>query len=339
MAAPLEQIIHVNVPTPVEVKTIINETVIDKVKNKTYEVVKNISHMIRYIDRILTYALFGLPLVGLVPVAYGLGEAYPPIENFTWDYLTWSVTKLGPCFIKMAQWVSTRPDLFPPKLIQRIECLQNDVKVHYSMATVENTLSEAFGVDWKSKLKLDPIPLGAGSVAQVFKGTLKKANETIDVAVKMIHPQVSELVRTDMELLTHLANFADRFPALEILSLGESCRQFAEVMNEQLDLTKEASNLLKFTKKFSHEKWAEFPSPVEGYVTKNVLIETLMEGVSISKFMKMPSEVGDAVDKLKMRLSDLGCRLILKMIFFDNFIHGDLHPGKCRRCGHMSYIV
>ena len=28
-----------------------------------------------------------------------------------------------------------------------------------------------------------------------------------------------------------------------------------------------------------------------------------------------------------MKISDLGCRLILKMVFFDNFIHGDLHPG------------
>ena len=177
-------------------------------------------------------------------------------------------------------------------------------------------------------LKLDPNPLGAGSVAQVFKGSLKRAGETVDVAVKMIHPHVAELVRTDMELLTHLANYFDRFPSLEILSLGETCRQFADVMNEQLDLTVEAKNLIQFTKKFAHEKWAEFPAPVEGFVTKNVLVETLMEGVSITKFMKMPSEVGDATDKLKMKLSDLGCRLILKMIFFDNFIHGDLHPGE-----------
>jgi aarF domain-containing kinase len=201
------------------------------------------------------------------------------------------------------------------------------VKVNYSFSVVENTLNEAFGVDWKTNLTLDKTPVGAGSVAQVFKGTLKRANDTIDVAVKMIHPHVSELVRTDMELLTHLANFFDRFPSLEILSLGESCRQFADVMNEQLDLTAEAANLTKFRKKFSHEKWAEFPSPMEGYVTRNVLVETLMEGTPITQYMKMTSESGDAVDKLKMKLSDLGCRLILKMIFFDNFIHGDLHPG------------
>ena len=44
-------------------------------------------------------------------------------------------------------------------------------------------------------------------------------------------------------------------------------------------------------------------------------------------FMNLPSEIGSAAHKLKLKLSDLGCRLILKMVFFDNYIHGDLHPG------------
>jgi predicted unusual protein kinase regulating ubiquinone biosynthesis (AarF/ABC1/UbiB family) len=84
-------------------------------------------------------------------------------------------------------------------------------------------------------------------------------------------------------------------------------------MNEQLDLNAEAENLTKFRKKFSHEKWAEFPEPMEGYVTKNVLVESLMEGTPITHYMKMESESGDAKDRLKMKLSDLGCRLILKI--------------------------
>jgi predicted unusual protein kinase regulating ubiquinone biosynthesis (AarF/ABC1/UbiB family) len=53
-----------------------------------------------------------------------------------------------------------------------------------------------------------------------------------------------------------------------------------------------------------------------------------MEGSSIVNFMKMKAEdVGDTVTKLKLKLSDLGCRSVIKMIFFDNLIHGDMHPG------------
>jgi aarF domain-containing kinase len=63
-------------------------------------------------------------------------------------------------------------------------------------------------------------------------------------------------------------------------------------------------------------------------IARNVLVETILEGEPITKFMDMKCEVGDSVHALKMKLSDLGCRLILKMVFFDNFVHGDLHPGK-----------
>jgi predicted unusual protein kinase regulating ubiquinone biosynthesis (AarF/ABC1/UbiB family) len=62
-----------------------------------------------------------------------------------------------------------------------------------------------------------------------------------------------------------------------------------------------------------------------------------MEGTSVVNFMSVQpvkavmeraaiSGVED-FEKIKLKLSDLGVRLILKMIFFDNFIHGDLHPG------------
>jgi predicted unusual protein kinase regulating ubiquinone biosynthesis (AarF/ABC1/UbiB family) len=63
----------------------------------------------------------------------------------------------------MAQWASTRPDLFPTKLIDKIVTLQDDVKVYHSMTTVEHTLEEAFGSDWRSTIDIDPKPLGAGS--------------------------------------------------------------------------------------------------------------------------------------------------------------------------------
>lgn len=222
-----------------------------------------VSNAVRYIKRIMTYFLYGAPLIGLVPASYYLGESLPSVENMTWRYLVWAIQHLGPCFIKLAQWASTRPDLFPPKLIEKIEVLQDDVTVNYTMDTVERTMEKAFGSDWKSRLTLNPKPLGSGSVAQVFQGVLKQAKEEIKVAVKMIHPHVEKLIRTDMELLSIFADYLDTMPQLEILSLGDTCREFAHAMNLQMDLRVEAKHLQVFNKKFKDDDWVVFPKPIE----------------------------------------------------------------------------
>lgn len=97
-----------------------------------------------------------------MPATYLLGDLCSPVEEFTWTYLVWAIQQLGPCFVKLAQWASTRPDLFPPRLIDKIAILQDDVRVFHSFDIVEGTLREAFGADWRSKIEIDPNPLGAG---------------------------------------------------------------------------------------------------------------------------------------------------------------------------------
>ena len=52
-----------------------------------------------------------------------------------------------------------------------------------------------------------------------------------------------------------------------------------------------------------------------------------MEGQPLSDFCNMDDTKDENIKILKLKLSDLGCRSIIKMIFFDNFVHGDLHPG------------
>jgi aarF domain-containing kinase len=257
--------------------------------NKAKEVIQLIRKMLVYLQRIFAYVVLGVPVVCVGSTAYALGGVAPIFEDAVWDYCMWSIQLLGPTFVKLAQWASTRPDLYPPALIQRLESLQDNVKVNYSMDTVERTLAGAFGPDWKDIIEVEGQPLGAGCVAQVFKGTLKEssANESQKIAIKLIHPHVEKMIQTDMELLGIFANFIDRFPSLEILSLGDTCREYCKMMNAQLDLRLEAYNLTEFSSKFADEPWAAFPVPIDGLVTRNVLVETLMEGSSIANFMRM----------------------------------------------------
>jgi aarF domain-containing kinase len=324
--------------------------------NWVYRGAKKVGRFLKYLYRFLTITTLASPMTVLGPSAYLLGKHIPALEEIAWGYLVWALNMLGPAFIKLGQWASTRPDLYPPKVIAKLVALQDNVKSAHSMETVENTLTESFGPHWRERLVLDPKPIGAGCIAQVFRGTLigedslvhqsessasssiverkmrnAKDNKRQQVAVKVIHPHVEAMLRTDMELLAMFGSFLDSFASLKNLSLGDSAHQFCKSMTDQIDMKLEATNLIVFRKKWQHEQWASFPAPVAGMVTKNVLVETLMEGNSIANYMSMSDTINGKVDqgirKLRSKLSDMGARAMIKMIFFDNFIHGDLHPG------------
>ena len=47
-------------------------------------------------------------------------------------------------------------------------------------------------------------------------------------------------------------------------------------------------------------------------------------------YFSQAENVNDKVTELKLKLSDLGCRSVIKMIFFDNLVHGDMHPGQSK---------
>jgi aarF domain-containing kinase len=281
--------------------------------------------------------IYGVPLALLIPTASTICYYDPSLEEFLWNYLIWTIENLGPTFIKFAQWASTRPDLYPPKLVEKLIRFQDDVKIKNSMARVENTLTLAFGASWKEKLELDPNPIGAGCVAQVYRGKLKRNMNgkmvDVNVAVKLIHPHVESIIRTDMEILTYLSSLLDLSEKWSVLSFGDTCRQFADSMKDQLDLRIEAKNLKKFSQKFAKDDWALFPEPIEGFISKNVVVETLMDGIPLQYYTNQRDTKDIKIEQLRLKLSDLGVRAVVKMIFFDNFIHGDLHPGAMHSIG------
>lgn len=121
----------------------------------------------RYTSRIFTYSLYGTPLLAMLPFYFTLGRIFPAVEEMMLEYLIWSTQRLGPCFIKLAQWASSRPDLFPPKLVNKLIRLQDDVPTYYPISAVHKTMEGAFGANWRDLIVLDKKPIGAGCVAQV----------------------------------------------------------------------------------------------------------------------------------------------------------------------------
>ena len=173
--------------------------------------------LFKYTKRLLTYFIYGAPLCLLIPINKMVGDT--SLEEYTWGYLKFALVKLGPCFIKIAQWASSRPDLFPRKLTGKLISLQDDVDIPCSYDATRATLTHAFGNNWEENIEIEQPPIGAGSIAQVYKAKIKDTGE--DVVVKIVHPHVEDLINVDMAILSSVTSFVDSFRSLEMLSLGK----------------------------------------------------------------------------------------------------------------------
>ena len=248
--------------------------------------------------------------------AVGYGGA----EERWWDYALWSIEGMGPTFIKLCQWASGRPDLFPARATSRFARLHDHVRPH-AFAHTERSLAAALGTDWRSRLSLDEAEgelLGSGCIAQVYRG------RTVDgstVAVKVVHPGVRRVVETDMALLRLVGSTMEAVaPRLRFLSVDASVSRFETAMVSQLDLRIEHSNLERLHALFEADETVVVPRPVQN-ASRDVLVEEFCAGVPVADFAKRTQGAERA------KIAEVGARAILNMVLHHNFVHGDLHPG------------
>src|SRR4029079_19218764 len=103
--------------------------------------------------------------------------------------------EMGGVLIKLGQFLSVRVDLLPPEVIHELAGLQDEVPPE-SFADIVRRIEEDFGLPVGQVFaRLDPVPVGAGSLAQVHRARLATGEE---VVVKVLRPGIERLVETDL---------------------------------------------------------------------------------------------------------------------------------------------
>ncbi|XP_018378366.1 PREDICTED: uncharacterized aarF domain-containing protein kinase 2 isoform X2 [Trachymyrmex cornetzi] len=259
---------------------------------------------------------------------------------------------LGPIFVKFGQWISTRWDVFPRDVCNTLSQLQRNATPHSWLYT-EHLLEATYGPSWRNLFVRfdDKEPIGSGCCAQVYKAwidqnatwkpqishfvdnkalngsdklapaSLRTKNLQI-IAVKVLHPGIEGQLKRDIAIMRGFSKCVTYFiPKLHWLSLTDCIDEFARVMENQVDMRLEASNLVRFSANFSKRNDIMFPYPYTHLTRRRILVESFHEGAPISDYLVYD----DAI--LQRRLARIGIAMVLQMIFKDNFIHCDLHPG------------
>lgn len=250
--------------------------------------------------------------------------------------------RAGAAFQKFGQWLSMRPDMFPPDVIEVLGRLRSDAPSHSSEVS-RRTLREQLGRDVDELFdEFEEEPVASGSVGQVHRARLRPefaldgpGGVLRDVAVKVQHPGVADSAFMDLSIVWKVVEFSERFLHMTMpFNRGE----FDEVIRQQMDFTREAFNLQRFSRNFKHERRIRFPKVSPKFATTEVLVETWADGKVISNILEdfdnAKASCKEALTSLGQRKRDLQsslCTILydmsMKMMVRDNFVHGDLHGG------------
>jgi len=296
--------------------------------------------LILVIFRTVRMVLLVSPLVMTAPLAlYSSGFR----QNYWFGLLVYTIERCGPVYVKLGQWAATRRDLFPQEMCESLAKLQRHAQIHDWNHT-EKVLETVLGGEDEVRqvfIEFNRDPIGSGCCAQVYRAVIDEsslrqggANDTqnertlTNVAVKVLHPHIREQFQRDLGVLRSLtALLTTLIPSLRWLNLGDSLEEFAYSMRVQLDLTTEAENMLQFRKDFEGSDSVVFPRPILPLCYPDVIVQTFEEGTHIGHLLSS-SEIFDQIpQRQKSRLAEKGVDLLLRMVFANNYVHADLHPG------------
>lgn len=228
--------------------------------------------------------------------------------------------EMGPTFVKMGQFASTRPDLLPANIILELEKLQNQVPPFPSEIAkkiieqeLEDSIENLFA-EFREE------PLAAASIGQVHYAVLHTGEP---VAIKVQRPNIRKLIKTDLEILQDLAPLVEqRIKNAAKYQLTDLVDEFAKSLQAELDYTIEARNGERIGRQFQNNPAIRVPKIYWDYTTQKVLTMEYVEGIKINQ-KEILVQNGVDCKSLARRVA----RALLHQIFKEGFFHGDPHPG------------
>lgn len=173
-------------------------------RSKRWRRLKREQEIVRVLFRHgLGWLVTSLGLGAAVPFHRGLlGHPKREERYSAGEHLRMAFEDLGSTFIKLAQILSTRPDLVSPEYAREFSKLQEDVP-SLPFEEMETVLKEELGEDYHSRFKhFETAPLGSASIAQVYRAKLRNGRS---VVVKVQRPDAAEVIALDLEILDRFA--------------------------------------------------------------------------------------------------------------------------------------
>lgn len=225
---------------------------------------------------------------------------------------------LGPVYIKLGQWLSSRADILPQPYLEELAKLQDNVPAA-PFTQVKPIIEKDLGPIDEKFDEIDPNSISGASLGQVYRGRISDQQ----IVIKVKRPGIEKIVAKDIQVLKKILPLALRFVDPNLCySAKAMLAQFIETIHEEMDYANESENLRKIKKDMETNDKVVIPSVFDDFSSKNVLTMEYLPGIKVTN-VKALDEKGIDREQLVIDVHKVFFTMLLKHSVF----HADPHPG------------
>mmetsp|Transcript_28369 Transcript_28369/g.56783 ORF Transcript_28369/g.56783 Transcript_28369/m.56783 type:complete len:610 (+) Transcript_28369:52-1881(+) len=254
-----------------------------------------------------------------------------------------TITSLKGFYVKTAQIISSREDLFPKQYTDALAGFTDDLDPMPGALVKAVIVQELLNRDEVFEdvfTEFDDIPLGSASIGQVHRAILsEKYGGPKEVAVKVQRPAIESKLLGDIANLITITKPLKEADALPLDYYAVFC-ELEKQLADEFDFVAEASAMDRIYKALARSPDGskardlplKIPRPVPGLISRRVLVMDYLKGVPLSRARDEMIKKGIDPDgpeskifgrRLLKSLTEVFGRSILETGFF----HADPHPG------------
>jgi predicted unusual protein kinase regulating ubiquinone biosynthesis (AarF/ABC1/UbiB family) len=228
-----------------------------------------------------------------------------------------SITDLGASFIKLAQVLATRADLFDDEYLNELRALHDEIPP-MSKRDFQEVYKSAFG-DKKPFERFEQTPIASASIGEVHEAWLKSGEH---VAVKLRRYGIVSQVQADIRILGFFNRiFRPLFSHYTKNSMDALIAEFSDMILKEVSFQQELANLKSFSATYKNSGII-FPKPYEIFCSDDVIVMSFEEG--------MRFDDREALLENKIDFYATMEKLIVfytEQMLLNGYFHADPHPG------------
>lgn len=235
------------------------------------------------------------------------------------ERLAHAFEKLGPAYVKLGQFMATRPDIIGFELAADLGRLQ-DKMPPFSDKEARREIEKAFGKSVDDLFTAFSPPIAAASIAQAHRATLKEGGEA---AVKILRPSIEIKANREFRAFGRAARIVESVSKaarrLEPVKFVDTLKESAAI---ELDLRLEAGAASELSENLKDESRVRVPKVIWPLTAKRVLTVEWISGTPLGDLDALDARGVD-----RKALAKLTIRNFLTQALHAGFFHADMHQG------------